>query len=185
LAGSTASRRVSEFVGVALFAAALIWIISLASYEPGDPVWFFSTGAHAAPVNFAGRVGAFLAELSFQLFGYASYLIPAVMVVIGWNHFWCRSLDAAATKATGAGLLFACLSAFLSLAFGTLEVSGKAFRAGGYAGEFLAKELSEYLNRTGSIIVILTLIFLAVIMSTQFSFGRFFGAIFGSIHGAR
>jgi len=24
-----------------------------------------------------GRVGAFLAELSFQLFGYASYLIPA------------------------------------------------------------------------------------------------------------
>ena len=41
---STVSRRVSEFVGVALFAAALIWIISLASYEPTDPVWFFSTG---------------------------------------------------------------------------------------------------------------------------------------------
>ena len=73
MSGSTASRRVSEFVGVALFAAALIWIISLASYEPTDPVWFFSTGSHAAPVNFAGRVGAFLAELSFQLFGYASY----------------------------------------------------------------------------------------------------------------
>ena len=139
MAGSTASRRVSEFVGVALFAAALIWIISLASYEPSDPAWFFSTGAHATPVNFAGRVGAFLAELSFQLFGYASYLIPAVLVVTGWNYFWCRSLDAAATKATGAGLLFACLSAFLSLIFGTLEVSGKAFRAGGYAGEFLAK----------------------------------------------
>ena len=73
MSGSTVSRRVSEFVGVALFAAALIWIIALASYEPTDPVWFFSTGAHAAPANFAGRVGAFLAELSFQLFGYASY----------------------------------------------------------------------------------------------------------------
>ena len=36
-------------------------------------------------------------------------------------------------------------------------------------------QLSEYLNRTGSVIVILTLIFLAIIMSTQFSFGRFFG----------
>ncbi|HZP48765.1 MAG TPA: DNA translocase FtsK [Vicinamibacterales bacterium] len=181
MAGSTVSRRVSEFVGVALFATALIWIISLASYEPSDPAWFFSTGAHATPVNFAGRVGAFLAELSFQLFGYASYLIPALLVVVGWNYFWCRSLDAAATKATGAGLLFSCLSAFLSLVFGTLEVSGKAFRAGGYAGEFLAKELSEYLNRTGSLIVLLTLIFLSVIMSTQFSFGRFFGAIFAAI----
>ena len=66
------SRRVSEFVGVALFAAALIWIIALASYDPNDPVWFFSTGAPGATVNnFAGRVGAFLGELSFQLFGYA------------------------------------------------------------------------------------------------------------------
>ena len=37
--------------------------------------------------------------------------------------------------------------------------------------------MAEYLNRTGSVIVILTLIFLAIIMSTQFSFGRFFAAV--------
>jgi len=181
---STASRRASEFVGVALFAAALIWIVSLASYEPSDPVWFFSTGAHAAPANFAGRVGAFLAELSFQLFGYASYMIPAAMVIAGWNYFWCRSLDAAGTKATGAVLLVACLSAFLSLIVGTIEVSGKAFRAGGYAGEFLASHMSEYLNRTGSVIVMVTLIFLAIIISTQFSFGRFFAALIGTVRGS-
>jgi S-DNA-T family DNA segregation ATPase FtsK/SpoIIIE len=181
---STVSRRASEFVGVALFAAALIWIVALASYEPKDPVWFFSTGAHAAPANFAGRVGAFLAELSFQLFGYASYLIPAAMVITGWNYFWCRSLDAAATKATGAGLLVACVSAFLSLIFGTLEVSGKAFRAGGYAGEFLAGQMSEYLNRTGSMIVMVTLIFLAIIISTQFSFGRFFASLIRAFRGS-
>ena len=58
--------------------------------------------------------------------------------------------------------------------FGTLDVAGKPFRAGGYAGDWLAAMLSEYLNRTGSVIVILTLIFLAIIMSTQFSFGRLF-----------
>jgi S-DNA-T family DNA segregation ATPase FtsK/SpoIIIE len=171
------SRRVSEFVGVALFAAALIWLVSLASYEPSDPVWLFSTGSHAAPLNFAGRVGAFLAELSFQLFGYASYLVPAVFVVIGWNYFWCRSVDAAGTKIIGAGLLFASTSALLSLVFATLEVAGKSFRAGGYAGEWLAKALSDYLNRTGSLIVIVTLIVLAVIISTQFSFGRLFGTL--------
>jgi S-DNA-T family DNA segregation ATPase FtsK/SpoIIIE len=178
--GSTVSRRVSEFVGVALFAVALIWVISLASYDPSDPVWFFSTGSHA-PANFAGRVGAFLAELSFQLSGYASYAIPALLVVIGWNFFWCRAVDAAATKTTGAALLLGCLSAFLSLVFGTLEVSGKSFRAGGYSGEWIARVLSDYLNRTGSMIVILTLIFLATILATQFSFGRFFGAISAAV----
>ena len=68
-------------------------------------------------------------------------------------------------------------SALLSLVFGSLEVSGKPFRAGGYAGDWLAKLTSEYFNRTGSVIVILTLIFLATIVSTQFSFGRLFAAL--------
>ena len=155
----------------------MIWIISLATYEPADPVWFFSAGLHAAPANFAGRVGAFLAELSFQLVGYAAYLIPALLVVIGWHYFWCRRVDAAGTKATGALLLLSCISAFLGLIFGTLDMSGKPFRAGGYAGEWLARELADEFNRTGALIVILTLIFLAIIISTQFSFGRLFSGI--------
>ncbi len=176
MAGSTLSRRVSEFFGVVLFATALIWLIALTTYEPTDPVWFFSAGSGAQPVNFAGRVGAFLAELSFQLLGYASHLIPAVMVVLGWHYFWCRSLDAQYTKLVGAGLLFGCVSSLLSLAFGSVDVAGKPFRAGGYAGEWLASWLAEYLNRTGSIIVILTLMFLAIVLSTQLSLGRLFSS---------
>jgi S-DNA-T family DNA segregation ATPase FtsK/SpoIIIE len=171
------SRRVSEFVGVALFATALIWLISLASYSASDPVWFFNTGSDLAPANFAGRIGAFIGEASYQLFGYSAYLIPVVLVVAGWHYFWCRIVDAAYTKALGAALLFGCTASFLSLAFGTLDFAGKQFRAGGYLGERLAALLAAYLNRTGSIILILTLLFLAIILSTQFSFGRFFAAI--------
>ena len=177
MSGSTLSRRVSEFVGVALFACALIWLVALASYTPSDPVWFFNTGTELAPANFAGRVGAFLAELSYQLLGYAAYLAPLVLAVVAWHHFWCRTLDAVYTKVVGATLLFGCLSAFLSLAFGSLDVAGKPFRAGGYVGLWLADVLSDYLNRTGSIILILTLLFLAIIMATQFSFGRMFSLL--------
>ena len=155
-------------------------MIALASYSPSDPVWFFNTGAELAPANFAGRVGAFLGELSFQILGYAAYLVPLVFAVIGWHYFWCRSVDAAYTKLLGAALLFGCVSSFLSLAFGTIQASGKEFRAGGYIGDRLAALLAEYLNRTGSIILILTLLFLAIILSTQFSFGRLF-AVFGHI----
>jgi len=175
--GSTVSRRASEFIGVALFAAALIWIVALATYVSTDPVWFFSTGLQAAPANFAGRVGAFLAELSYQLVGYAAYLVPVFFVLGGWHYFWCRPVGAPGTKATGAVILVTCLSALLSLVFGTLEVSGKPFRAGGYAGEWLAALFADYLSRTGSVIVLLTLVCLATIVSTQFSFGRLFGSI--------
>jgi len=173
---SSLSRRISEFVGVALFALALLWLIALVTYEPTDPVWFFTTGAERAPMNFAGRVGAFLAELSFQLFGYASYLLPAVVVTAGWHYFWCQPPEAAYTKLTGVGLFFGCASAFLSLILGSTDVGGKTFHAGGSIGDWLGTALSEYLNRTGSIIVLLTLMALSVILSTQFSFGRLFSS---------
>ena len=176
MAGSALSRRFSEIVGVALFALSLIWLIALASYSASDPVWFFNTGADLPPANFAGRVGAFLAELSFQVVGYAAYLTPLIIAVVGWHYFWCRSLDAPYTKAIGGGLLYTCSAAFLALVFDA-DLGRRQFRAGGYLGSLIAGVLAEYLNRTGSIILILTLLFLAVILATQFSFGRLFAAI--------
>src|SRR5262245_55232060 len=171
---STLSRRISEFLGVALFGLALIWLISLVTYEPTDPVWFFTTGTSHPPANFVGRVGAFLAELSFQLIGYSSYLIPAVIGAIGWHYFWCNQPDAAYTKMVGVTMLIGCTSSFLSLVFGSTEVAGKTFHAGGSVGTWLGGALAEYLNRTGSIIALLTFMMLSVILSTQFSFGRMF-----------
>ncbi|HET9705348.1 MAG TPA: DNA translocase FtsK [Vicinamibacterales bacterium] len=181
--GSALSRRVSEVVGVAMFGVALIWLVALATYDPNDPVWFFSTGTHDEPANFAGRVGAFLGELSFQVLGYASYLIPTVVAVAGWHYFWCRAIDAIYTKVVAAAMLFACSSAFLGLTIGRVEVGPRAFRAGGYLGEWLGGVMSDYLSRTGSVIAIMTLIVASVIMATQFSFGRLFSALFAMLGG--
>ena len=171
---STLTRRASEFLGVALFAAAVLLIVALVTYEPNDPAWFFSTGATHAPANFAGLVGAFLAEASFQVFGYTAYLVPAALVVLGWHYFWCRQVDAIYTKVVGVVLLFASLSGLLALAIGTLDFGGHAFRTGGGVGELIARLSAAYLNRAGSIIVLLTLLFMSVILATQFSFGRLF-----------
>lgn len=177
MAESTFSRRVSEFLGVALFALALIWLIALVTYEPTDPVWFFTTDAAHPPANFVGKVGAFLSELSFQIVGYAAYLLPVVIGVMGWHYFWCERFDAAYTKLFGVGLLFACSSAFLGIVFRGAEIAGKTFRAGGSLGAWLGSWFEQYLNRTGSVIVVLTLMALSVILSTQFSFGRLFAGV--------
>src|SRR5438046_1159408 len=176
MAESSFSRRISEFLGVALFALALIWLIALVTYEPTDPVWFFTTGALHPPANFVGRVGAFLAELSSQLCVHAAYLIPWVVAGAGYYSFWCQPFAATYTKAIGIGLFLGCSSSFLSLVFGSADVAGKTFDAGGSLGAWLGAWFAEYLNRTGSIIVLLTLMVLAVILSTQFSFGRMFAS---------
>jgi S-DNA-T family DNA segregation ATPase FtsK/SpoIIIE len=176
--GSTVSRRIREFIGVVLFALALIWIIALASYDANDPVWFFSAGIDGPPANFVGRAGAFLAELSFQLLGYSAYLVPVILIVSGWHYFWCRTIDAAGTKIAGGLLLFTGSSTMLSLLFTAAGVAPHAFRPGGYVGEWIAGVMADSFNRTGSIIITLTVMFLAVILSTQFSFGRFFASAF-------
>jgi S-DNA-T family DNA segregation ATPase FtsK/SpoIIIE len=177
MSGTTLSRRVSEIVGVALFASALIWLIALASHDPNDPVWFFTTGAGEPPANFAGRVGAFLSELSFQILGYAAFLIPAAIGVAGWHYFWCQTSEAVWPKAAGTTLLVACSAALLGLLFGSADIDGKTFHAGGWIGAGIGGLLAESLNRTGSIIVLLTLMVLSVILSTQVSFGGAVGAM--------
>jgi S-DNA-T family DNA segregation ATPase FtsK/SpoIIIE len=171
---SPVSRRVSEIVGVALFALSLIWLIALASYDPNDTAWFFATGSNDVPANFIGRVGAFLAELSFQVVGFGSYLLPALVAAGGWQYFWCRPVDALYTKATGVTLLLACSSAMLSLLVGSATFGARTFEAGGFLGAVLAAWFTAYLNRTGSIIVIVTLMALALILATQVSLGRVF-----------
>ena len=181
---STLSRRVSEFLGVALFAASLIWLIALVTYEPSDPVWFFNAGAGGPPANFIGRVGAFAAELSFQLLGYAAYLIPLVLAVLGWHLFWCSRVDAVYTKLVGAVFLFACVSALLSLVIGRVELSGRTLLAGGYAGSLVAAWMADWLNRPGSIIVLVTVLVLSVILVTQFSLGRMFASTIRAAHDA-
>ena len=173
---STFSRRVSEFIGVALFALALIWLIALVTYDASDPVWYFTTATTHAPANFVGPVGAFLSELSFQSFGYAAYLLPALIGVIGWHYFWCQTPDAKYTMLTGVTLLFACMSALLSSVFGPANPADNALEPGGSIGAALAGFLSSYFSRTGSLIVLLSLMMMSVILSTQFSFGRMFAA---------
>ena len=109
MADSVVSRRLSEILGVALFAIALLWMVALVSYNPSDPAWFFNNASRADVANFAGRVGAFLAVVSFQLLGYAAFFLPVVLGFAGWHAFWCIDVQARGTKFTGLGLVVICV----------------------------------------------------------------------------
>ena len=168
------SSDLSEVYGVALWAFALIWLIALVTRSPTDPVWFFNSLPAVTPANFAGRFGAFLAEASLQLLGYTAFLIPPVLSVVGWHAFWCRPLEARYTKITGVTLLVLCVSGLLGVAFGVFDPSTSigSFPGGGVVGAVVAHWLKEALNTTGAVILLLTLLGLALVLSTQFSFGH-------------
>ncbi len=173
---SALSRRMNEITGVALFAGAMLWLVALGSYSSSDPAWFFNSPTDAPPVNFAGRFGAFIAEASYQLMGFAAFLFPAALGVIAWHYFWCRKIESGYTKLVGAVMLTGSASALLALSFGALQTGTPHIRPGGAIGEALASGFVLYLNRTGAAIVLLAVFALAVILATQFSFGMAFSA---------
>ena len=176
------STRLTEFLGVLCFAAALMLLISLATYSPSDPAPFFKAGAVHQAQNFIGPVGAFLAELLVaQLFGMASWLLPVVLGVLGWKLFWCRPIEAPYTKAAGLALMLLSLTAFLSLAFSSLTIEGTAVRAGGAVGEMVNALLIASFNRPGAYILVATALFVSVILATQFSFAAFLRGVFSLV----
>jgi S-DNA-T family DNA segregation ATPase FtsK/SpoIIIE len=177
VADTAMSRRISEFTGVAGFAASLLWLIALATYNASDPVWFFNN-VSGDVTNFAGRFGAFLATLSFQCFGYTSFLIPVIIGYIAWHRFWCSDIEAGYTKAGGAVLLVTCAAGLLTLATQAIDPADRS-TAGGVLGTITADVLRAYLSRTGATIVLLTVSALAIILTTQFSFGQAATAVAG------
>jgi DNA segregation ATPase FtsK/SpoIIIE, S-DNA-T family len=178
MASDKKKTRLAEFLGLVSFGLALLILISLATYRPTDPAPFFKAGASGPARNFIGPIGAFLAELLIpQLFGMAAMLLPLVLGITGWKLFWCRPIEAPYTKVAGLLLLLLSLTAFLALAFGTVQVEGEAVRAGGATGALLSEMLKASFGRTGAFILVATSLFVSLILATQFSFAAFLNAI--------
>jgi DNA segregation ATPase FtsK/SpoIIIE, S-DNA-T family len=176
-ASSVLSRRVSEIEGFLLFGLSVVWFGALLTYNPADPAWFFKSGATAPATNLMGPAGAFVAELSFAIVGYAAYLFPVLTAVLGWYRFWCSRIDAAGTKLVGVLLLLASTSSFLSLALAPAPVARPSFEPGGLMGDQLSGALIVSFNRTGALLIILMMFGLSLVLTTRFSFGRLLSAI--------
>ena len=88
---STVSRRLSEFLGVALFALALIWLISLVTYEPTDPVWFFITDWFAVYLVARGfkleesLAGFWVPFLAADLGNFFGGGVSSLLIARGWS----------------------------------------------------------------------------------------------------
>ncbi len=180
---ATRATRVAEFFGLVSFALALMLLISLATYDPRDPAFWFKAGDQGAVVrNFIGPFGAFLAELFLgQLFGIAALVLPIALTLFGWKLFWCRPVEAPYTKLTGVALLVLSLTALLALTVGTIVMEGQPVGAGGAAGELLRELLSASFGRAGAYIVVCTTLIVAVILATQFSFSSMLHAIWARV----
>ncbi|MGC2887732.1 MAG: DNA translocase FtsK [Candidatus Acidiferrum sp.] len=166
----TENKRLNELIGFLCITIAVLIALALLSYSPKDAAFNVSASPpDGSPArNWIGPAGAYGADFLFQIFGFAAFLLPAAILVLGWRWFRSRTIDSQIATLVGYGLLLLSLPALISLLSFIPAVRG-AIPAGGLVGALVSSGLLAGLNR-GAYLVAPALLVVAIFMTTRFSF---------------
>ena len=165
----TGNRRLNELVGVSLIAMAGLLVLSLVSYRPTDPS--LNTVGGAIAHNWAGILGATLSDLLFQFEGFAAFCLPLMLGMLGLSWIRSRAIGAPKSKVAGFALFLFVIPAVFGLLPGHMHWLG-AIPVEGVWGRLLVDGLTAVLNYPGTCVLVATLLLIAVLLSTAFSFGN-------------
>jgi S-DNA-T family DNA segregation ATPase FtsK/SpoIIIE len=180
---------VREAAGVSLLGLATFAAIALWSYAPGDPLW---SGDRVA--NHGGQLGALIASGLFRSVGIASYLLVAVVAVIGARLLAGRGLPPASPRLQIAVPLLLFPACTLPPLLGAALPRWSGLE-GGVFGELLAVNQVWVLGNWGALLANALAAALGVLAVTHVSLERTIGAagmavaafsalVFGAVTGA-
>lgn len=160
------SPRVKELISeiVVFFSAfmALYALLSLLSYSSNDPGWSHSGGANQIVSNWGGEFGANFSDMLLHGFGYNSFLVPILILVLGVRYYSERHEDREASYLNrllvAIGFLITVMGGcgLENLHFSNLAVA-KPFVAGGYLGDWLNSSFVVLFGQVGSTLLLVTL----------------------------
>jgi S-DNA-T family DNA segregation ATPase FtsK/SpoIIIE len=166
------SRGIREGGLLVLGAVAVYLLMSLASYDPGDPGWSRS-GAGGRIVNIGGMAGAWFADAFLFLFGYLAYLFPLMVAYSAWLLYRGRTVEA---RASGRELALRGLGFVLTVTAGAglatlyaMDPLSLPINGGGVLGDVVAKGLVKPFNAVGAALFLLALFLAGVTLFTGLS----------------
>ena len=163
-------RRTKEFFGIILIAFSIFSCIGLVSYQPIDPTlsqYLFSkenAKGNIVAENNAGIIGAIISDALIRFSGTGSFFFPIIILLFGWNLIRGAKFSGFPFCLASETFLFIAICAFINLAFSQDYYYGDlGIKSGGFLGNIISSNLTRFLNRVGSYIVILTVLFLSIL----------------------
>lgn len=157
-----------DLYGAVVTVFALVLLVSLASFDATD----ISQVSKSNTSNFLGPVGAQLGRLFFWLFGIASFLLDAVLMIIGVRAVIRRPVRITAGSFAWFGAFLLSISVLLHVGLGQFRPF--EFHPGGHVG-LLAGEFSTALfNPGGSVLVFVILLIFSMVFLFRLSLSRIF-----------
>lgn len=174
-------RLLREVVFYVLGVFALYLLISLWTYQPADPSWLHGAPAGAV-ANVGGRVGAWLSDALFNLFGYVAYFFPVMLALWGWRIYLHRkdpeSPGFQQRLVVGTGFVLTVLGAcgLASLHFAQVATD-LPYASGGWVGTGVGSGLMAGFNFVGASLFLLLLFISGVTLFTGLSWLRLMDAV--------
>ncbi|NWN82925.1 MAG: DNA translocase FtsK 4TM domain-containing protein [Halomonas sp.] len=143
-----------EGVVIVLLAVCVFLLLALFSYEGSDPGWSRS-GPETDVVNWMGPVGAWLADVTYSLFGVSALWWPGMLGFAAWRLLRSRQVrltwDATALAVRGGGLILLLLGTTALGALYFYRPEGPLpYSTGGILGEGLVGALVPMVGVGGS-----------------------------------
>jgi S-DNA-T family DNA segregation ATPase FtsK/SpoIIIE len=160
----------NELLGFFGVTIAVLIALALLSYSPHDPSFNVSADSpdlHAAR-NWIGPVGAYGADLFFQGFGYAAFLLPVGIFLLGYRWFRSEPMDSPAIKLAGYSMLVLMVPTLLTL--WRMPDVRSAIPPGGLLGHLVSEGLQAAFNTVGANLVAVAIFFAGLFLTTKFSF---------------
>jgi len=167
------SQRLREAGMLLSFALAGYFLVAMVSYDALDPSWSHS-GSNTEISNFGGTAGAWIADLSFYLFGYLAFLIPTMLIYNGMILVKTRDLSAEdryqmlVIRWSGFVLTLISGCALASLHF-SVAVDAMPLDAGGILGQIAGNYFSQGLGFIGATVMHLALFLSGLTLFTGLS----------------
>ncbi|WP_043761023.1 DNA translocase FtsK [Aeromonas taiwanensis] len=164
------TQRIFEAVLIAITLMAAYLLLALLTYHPADPGWS-QTSWQGEVKNLAGSAGAWLADITMFTFGAFSYLVPPLVVLLGWSLFWRPSklleVDYLTLSVRIIGFILTVLgmSAIASMNFNDLQ----NFSAGGLVGDVIASAVVPLFGGVGANLMLLCFVATGITLFTGWS----------------
>ncbi len=169
-------------------------LLSLATYNSNDPGWSHSGGSVENISNLGGKFGANFSDMLLHGFGYMSYLVPIMILVLGINFFRSRHSTEQGSYLSrvlvGVGFLMTVMGGcgLENLHF-NYWASSQPFLAGGILGDWLNGSLVSLFGQLGSTLLMVAMFLTGITVFTGLSWfalmDKIGAAIFSFIEGVR
>jgi len=166
-------HRLGQGALVLLVSSAVLYLfLCVATWSASDPGWSQSSSDHIVIQNLGGRIGAWIADVLHQLFGYGAWLVPLSLVTIMWltlsgslaqarqYHGWIPTL-----RLVGLVSLIVGVSGMLYMRLPGRDVA----LAGGGLGMLVGKTLQNTFGMVGCNLFLLLLVLTSITLVTGLS----------------